>query len=359
VPGLRRTLLLLLAAALVLPVAPASAAATRHRWLHTTPSARTFTVAGSQVLGPDRRPFVVHGVARPSLEWSCTGQGVDGAAGIPASDFATMHTAWGANTVRLALSEQLWLSSAVGMPVAQPCAGYVRTVRAAVAAARAAGLVVILDLHWSDAGSPLLPAAQHCAPDAHSNDFWRSVATEYQGDTGVWFELYNEPHDISWQVWRDGGPIRCDDVAYTAVGMQQLVDTVRATGARNLVLAGGLDWAYDLSGVASAPLVGSGIVYATHPYIWKGGASSWDHAFGGLSRTAPVVATEFGRTDCAATAPYDGALLDYLRAHRVGYTAWAWWAGGCAFPSLLADPSGTCTAGGCAVQADLLAWRAS
>lgn len=362
-PGLRRILTALLAvpmaAAVMLPAVSADASPVRHRWLHPASSSRTFTVVGNRVLGPDGRPFLVHGVARPSLEWSCTGQGLDGSDGIPASDFVTMRQDWGANTVRLALSEQLWLSSAAAMPVAHTCAGYVRTVRTAVAAARAAGLVVILDLHWSDAGSALVQAAQHCAPDAHSVDFWRSVAAEYRGDGGVWFELYNEPHDVSWSVWRDGGAIVCDGVAYPAVGMQRLVDVVRATGSRNLVLAGGLDWAYDLSAVAAEPLHGGGVVYATHPYVWKGNASSWDVAFGALSRTAPVVATEFGRTDCAPSAPYDGALLGYLRAHGIGYTAWAWWAGGCGFPSLLADASGRCAAGGCAVQADLLAWRSS
>ena len=35
--------------------------------------------------------------------------------------------------------------------------------------------------------------------------------------------------------------------------MQQLYDTVRATGAQNLVIIGGLNWAYDLSGVPAQP----------------------------------------------------------------------------------------------------------
>jgi hypothetical protein len=356
--GLRRLVLFLLAVALAVPASAQASPA--FRWGRPHQLAGSFAVQGRQVVDPAGRPFLVHGVARPSLEWSCTGQALDGGPGIQPSEFAVMRSGWGVNTVRLALSEQYWLSSAVGLEVADPCPTYVRTVIAAVSAARAVGLVVILDLHWSDSGDPRSKAAQHCAPDQHSVDFWRTVATTFRGDSSVWFELYNEPHDISWQVWRDGGRIACSDgTRYDAVGMQQLVDAVRGTGAANIVLAGGLDWAYDLSGVTGHPLSGRNIAYATHPYVWKGGAASWDVAFGRLAGTAPVIATEFGRTDCAPTAPYDAAFLGYARAHDVGYTAWAWWVGGCGFPSLLADAAGHCAAGGCAVERDLLAWRAT
>jgi hypothetical protein len=38
--------------------------------------------------------------------------------------------------------------------------------------------------------------------------------------------------------------------------MQQLYSAVRAAGADNLVVAGGIDWAYDLSGVPGHSLQG-------------------------------------------------------------------------------------------------------
>ena len=42
-------------------------------------------------------------------------------------------------------------------------------------------------------------------PDAeHAPDFWRSVATEYRDDHSVLFDLYNEPHDVSWDCWESG-----------------------------------------------------------------------------------------------------------------------------------------------------------
>ena len=42
------------------------------------------------------------------------------------------------------------------------------------------------------------------ADAAHAPDFWRSVAARFRDDSGVVFDLYNEPHDISWGCWRDG-----------------------------------------------------------------------------------------------------------------------------------------------------------
>ena len=69
------------------------------------------------------------------------------------------------------------------------------------------------------------------------------------------FDLYNEPHDVSWDIWLNGGQVeekafrRNPAKTFQAVGMQALPDAVRATGsAKNLVVAGGLDWAYDMSG---------------------------------------------------------------------------------------------------------------
>ncbi len=318
---------------------------------------KAYTAAGNKIVDPHGAVFVPRGVDRPSLEWSCTGQALDGAPGIPASDFATMRRTWNANTVRLPLNEVSWLSDS-GAQVApgHACPGYRQTLVDAVDQAQAAGLVVILDLHWSDGGDTKSTAiGQQCMADSDSLTFWQQVAQQFRNDSGVWFELYNEPHDIPWQVWRDGGMITCGGRTFEAAGMQQMLDRIRSTGANNIVLAGGDDWAYDLSGVSAWQLDGANVGYATHPYESVAGANAagWQSSFGWLASTAPVVATEFGGSECQPDG-FDASLLNFLRQHGDGYTAWAWWAGGCSFPSLLSDAGAHCAAGaGCAVQADL------
>lgn len=50
--------------------------------------------------------------------------------------------------------------------------------------------------------------------------------------------------------------------------------------------------------------------------------------------------------------------MDYFRDRGIGYSGWAWWAGSCGFPSLIADSSGRCAEGDCTTQADLAAYSA-
>lgn len=311
-----------------------------------------FQVRGASIIGPNGRPFLAHGVDRPSLEWNPQGEH------LSLADFQRM-AAWGANTVRLSLNQDFWLSTSC-----QYAPGYAARVRQAVAWARQAGItVVILDLHWSDRGADqdgpctVTPAQQPMA-DANSLSFWRQVATTFRNDPYVWFELYNEPHSIPWSTWRNGGVVTTDGASWRAAGMQQLYDAVRSTGARNLVLVGGLGWAGTLAGgLPTYALTGFNVAYTVHAYYHGSGStdpiSAWEGAFGFAAARYPVVATEFGTTNCSAT--FVRNFIAYANAHAVGWTAWAWYPGGCGFPSLISNWSGTPTRMGLAVRQALLA----
>ena len=37
--------------------------------------------------------------------------------------------------------------------------------------------------------------------------FWHDLATRYKNHPNVIFGLYNEPHDVPWEVWRNGGMV--------------------------------------------------------------------------------------------------------------------------------------------------------
>jgi endoglucanase len=312
-----------------------------------------YYVNGNTVCTGAGRPHILHGVDRSSLEFLSGGQN------LSAADFQLMKS-WNASVVRIALNQDFWLT---GSQFADP--NYAATVDTAITWADQAGLDVILDLHWSDAGvlGGCAPnngmGCQQLMPDANSLSFWSQVAARYAGDGRVMFELYNEPHDVSWDVWRNGGDT---GAGWQAVGMQQLYDTVRGTGAQNLVLIGGLDWAYDLSGVPANRITGYNIVYTTHPYTDANNSSvrppsDWSRAFGFLTATDPVVATEFGvLNDNACTTDYDQQLIQYTDAHFAGFTAWAWYPGGCTFPAVIDDWQGTPSPTGTIVKAALLGY---
>jgi endoglucanase len=303
-----------------------------------------YYVNGNTVCTVDGRPHLFHGVARPSLEWSSGGEG------LLAADFQRMAS-WKANVVRVPLNQDFWLAAS---PLHDP--NYPLLVDQVVKWAEAAGMDVILDLHWSDAGTlgqcPGTNGCQQKMADRNSVTFWSEVASRYAGDGRVMFELYNEPHDVTWDVWLAGG---YTGDGYQAAGMQKLYDTVRSAGADNLVIIGGLDWAYDLSGVPEHRVVGYNIAYATHPYASSGSerrSRFWDIYWGGLTATDPVIVTEFGDTRTCAD-DYAREVLDYADAHAAGWTAWAWFPRGCDFPSLLTDWKATPSVLGASIQAAL------
>jgi len=303
-----------------------------------------YYVNGNTVCTTARQAHLFHGVDRPSLEFSPTGQMLN------ANDFRLMAS-WNANAVRVALNQDFWLEAS---PIHS--AGYPELVDQVVRWAEEAGMDVILDLHWSDAGvlGSCTSMCQQRMADSNSITFWSEVAARYKDDGRVLFELYNEPHDLTWTTWLSGGDT---GAGWRAAGMQELYNAVRAAGADNLVIAGGLDFAYDLSGVQSTRIAGYNILYGTHPYNNSSSKipSAWDAHWGYLTKTDPVIITEFGDTACATM--YDSQLLAYADAHTTSWTSWAWYVGGCNFPSLITDWQGTPNAPGMVVKTALLGYN--
>ncbi len=287
---------------------------------------------GNRIFDSTGAVHLFKGFARPSFEFDPAGLG------ITREDVQRMR-AKGANVVRYALSEGYWLSNHP-----QFNRNYQAYIDRAVQWTLQAGMDVIIDLHWS--GSPV--ADQQQMASRQSITFWQQVAQKYRNDGRVIFELYNEPYDVSAQVWRNG------DGQFA--GMQEMYNVVRAAGANNLVLAGGLDYAYDLDSLLPGMnLTGINIAYVTHPYRFKVPAppANYDNA----AASFPIVATEFG--DAAAgfigpdncdTGTYTRSIADFTN-RGIGWTAWAWVVAPdrCAFPALLERYDGTPTPPGAVV----------
>jgi hypothetical protein len=303
---------------------------------------------GNTICTPAGRSHLFHGVDRPSLEWQRQGDN------LTAADFQLIAS-WKANVVRVALNQDFWLS---GSTYYDPT--YAARVDSVIGFAEDAGLDVILDLHWSDQGTlgSCAPSkgCQQLMADTNSKTFWSDVAGRYKNDGRVLFELYNEPHDVPWQYWKSGGTV---SGGWQVVGMQQLYDAVRAAGADNLVVIGGLDWAFDLSGVPANRIQGYNILYATHPYdgATERSPPHWQTAFGFLTATDPVIVTEFGDISGACSSTFSSELIAFADLHNASWTAWAWYPGGCSFPALIDDWNGTPTASGMVVKAALAGYN--
>lgn len=252
---------------------------------------------------------------------------------MTASDYQ-LQAALGSNVMRISLNQNFWLPGCTGYD-----SNYAALVQTVVAETKAAGMSVILDLHWSNRGDPQTAGAQQPMADSYSITFWQQVAAAYKDDPEVMFELYNEPHSVSCSAWMNGGGGSWN---FNAAGMQQLYNAVRGTGANNIVIVGGLNYAYDLTCLQSeVTMTGTNIVFNTHPYfnfVPKGTVADWNTYFGFLLPNYPVMATEFGNFDCS-TAAYE-TWLAYTRANGIHWMGWAWYDGCVGFEMLMSCCTG-------------------
>ncbi len=271
-----------------------------------------FHTEGNKILDNYGRDVSFKGVARPSLEWNPQGQY------LSPDDIANMAK-WGANVIRLDLFQGYWFDSAD----ADTKGSYKQIIDAIIYYATQNNMAVILDLHWVEAGHQSNMANQD------SIRFWQEVAATYKDFGTVMFELYNEPVNITPDVWLNG------DGNY--VGYQQLHDAVRNTGADNLVIVNGTDYAYDLSFVTPEGyhVKGKNIVYGSHPYNDKGApgytgpGGSFDNCYKGVLPNYPLIFTEFGGNQ-ANEYPNGyqdiySRIIAYANANNIDYTAFAWW----------------------------------
>ncbi|HEY0753239.1 MAG TPA: cellulase family glycosylhydrolase [Ktedonobacteraceae bacterium] len=351
------TLLLVSAAAFLVLQAPLTAsAASVASGLH---------VVGNQLEDATGHVVVPHGVDRMGTEYQC----IKSATNAPTNfdgpvDQATVSamTSWGTNIVRVPLNEDCWLGIN-GFPANNKTAAqYQADIVSWVNLLNANGQIVILDLHWNNSGANQ-STGQEMMPDLdHSPAFWTSVANTFKSNSSVIFDLYNEPHDVSWACWKNGSTAaqsgNCSGVGFAVAGMQTLINTVRATGATNVLMLGGLAWSNDLSGwLANKPTdPQNNLVASVHIYNFNACSNSgcWDSQIAPVAASVPVLAGEIGENDCASG--FISTLMSWFDSHGIGYLAWTWTnSGNCSgTPSLISDWSGTPTNFGAGYKAHLL-----
>lgn len=309
-------------------------------------------VGGTQLVTSNGAPVRLRGVNCAGLEWSSNGDG----------QILTTVTAavrdWHANLIRLPLAQDRWFGKADEQQDGGE--GYRALVRQIVDVCAAGDAYLILDLHWSNAGEWGRNIGQHNLPDKNSIVFWKDVATAFKDHPAVLFDLYNEPAHINWDQWLNGGPmVETNEktgvsLRYEAIGMQALVDAIRSTGAKNVIVAGGINWAYELEGIPGQrelkDATGHGVIYAVHPY---------PHHYDGLGRETvaqvtarmeafakqlPMIVLEFGSIEAMWPFPPEWQMTDEKWNREIiavlesrGWNWAAWDFHTTAWPCLIAD----------------------
>jgi endoglucanase len=170
-------------------------------------------------------------------------------------------------------------------------------------------------------------------------DLWTKLAERYKGNRRVAFGLMNEPHGMDSAEWR-----RIVD---------QSVDAIRRTGARNLVLIPGTRWtgghswnsggpksnAATLSGFVDP---GRNFVFEIHQYLDEDSSGTKKECVGGAAgrkrlagvtrwlreESAQAILAEFGVPPTAKCLAELDDMLAYLRENGDVWVGWTYWAGG-------------------------------
>ena len=296
------------------------------------------------------RPVRLLGVNRSGAEYACMGrQGLF--AGPTHKRAIAAMAAWHINAVRVPLNEHCWLGIN-GAPMRYGSARYRAAIRAYVARLHHAGLYVVLDLHWNAPGGSMASGQQPMADFDHAPTFWSSVARAFKHDPAVAFDLYNEPHDVSWQCWRDGCVL---PEGWRTAGMQTLVDAVRSSGARQPIIATGMHWGTDLSSwYEYRPHdPANQLVAGLHMFDFSfcPSMACWTRTVDPVAHRVPVVATELGQRACSA--PFVDRVMNWADSAGVSYLGWSWNPAGCAAPALIRSWDGRPTAAGERLRAHL------
>ena len=337
----------------------------------------SLSIQGNQFVNGAGQPVRLLGVNHPSFEYACAFGYAYSDGNTDAADAAAIAS-WHATAVRVPLNEDCWLginglpSNSQNPSPPLTADGYRQAVQSYVADLNAAGLYVILDLHWSAPGT--LPAdGQRPMPDTHSTEFWTSVASAFKDNPAVVFDAFNEPFSpaavndpsfpVDWNCWKLGGcmlPSSKDGDSpdnnnlYAAAGMQTLVNTIRATGATQPILLGGLSYANDLSEwlahEPADPLPSPQLAASFHNYQREDCETQacWDRTIAPVAAQVPVVTGEFDQYVCTPSA-FDDTYMGWADQRGIGYLAWGWWVltaqeikdAGCKAFYLIKNPSGT------------------
>jgi endoglucanase len=304
------------------------------------PDPANLHVVGNRVMDAAGDLLVLRGVNRSGTEYECAkNAGIFDGASDEAS-IAAMAT-WNVNAVRVPLNESCWL----GINGANPLfsgQNYRTAILSYVNLLHKYKLTPILELHWTGAGTTLAKGQQPMPDVDHAPAFWADVANAFLDDTGVVFELFNEPFpdsnhdsDAAWACWRDGcvadtfQPADGSPSSFQAAGMQELVSAVRATGATQLILLGGVQFSNALTQwlayKPADPLNNLAVAWHIYNFNSCSNAKCWSSVLSGagsLGSQYPIVATEIGENDCGNS--FINPLMQQLDASGTGYLAWSW-----------------------------------
>ena len=215
---------------------------------------------------------------------------------------------------------------------------YARIVFNLIDQTRARDMKIILDPHQYGRrrvhGQQRIIGQEGDATAGAFAQFWGELARRCRGEAHVIFSLQNEPHDV--------------DQAALVETSNQAITAIRATGARQLILAPGAAWSGAHSWVSSGNAVSmlgvrdaaNNFAFDVHQYLDQDSSGTHPACIAGASNRLTAFTEwarinhrrgflgEFGSSGEAPCTSELDALLRYVAANRDVWLGWTYWAGG-------------------------------
>lgn len=262
---------------------------------------RQLKVSGNKIVYADQPDTAVtlRGVNVPSMGWGMQEHLYE--------SLVETYDSWNGNLIRLPISASYWFGDQdpdtgeytgtyEKSGVTYKVSDYRAAVDAMVRGAAARGKYILIDNHGY-----VLPIQKHL-------DMLLELCELYGNNPAVLFGILNEPNGKSWDQWYYGDPEN------DYLGHQYMVEQIRDAGAKNILVVGGLSYAYNIGGIlgtrdeatgatyeltdcgtnSDTSKTGYGIMYDTHIYPVKGSYSSWESTIGEMRLKYPILCGEWG-----------------------------------------------------------------
>jgi len=309
-------------------------------------------VVGNQLVDGTGKSVLLHGVDRSGTEFACVQSSNQIFNGPNDQTSVTAMKTWNINAVRIPLNEDCWLGIN-GVAPAVSGTAYQTAVANFVNLFLQNDVYVILDLHWTNAGTAKATGQVAMPNTDHSITFWKSVASYFKGNNSIIFDLFNEPFpnggtwndNGAWACWR-GGRGNCTGLSFTAAGMQDLVSAVRSVGATNIVMLGGLAWSNSfaqwMAYLPEDPINQIAGSWHSYNFNYCNNQGCWQQYVLPVAQKYPIIVGEMGENDCQHA--YIDSLMAWADQMKISYLGWTWNTWNCTSgPALITDYSGTPT----------------
>jgi hypothetical protein len=286
----------------------------------TTPPANSPTVTGKITVSGTN-------VDRDGVPWVMHGAQIIAFVAPPAAQTSYFTAAYAHYSTAELQELQAWGANAVRFQVSQPGldpqnalfnASFLTQIQGAVTYARSIGLNVIVCVQDEAQSGETSPAS---VPNAATVRVWQELAPLFNADTGIMYEIMNEPNltpgTANWATWQ--------------TAMTSVITAIRATGSQNAVIADGLSYAEILTGAPAPTDPLNQVIYGEHPYFAGTStelASTWAANWGNFAATEPVMITEWSTTTtsyCDSNTPAAAlGLLQYAASLKIGINGYAY-----------------------------------